>query len=187
MEFSRQEYWSGLLCPPPGDLPDPGIEPVSPALQTDYHWATREAAACVYIPWPCVSFLVQEHLCTVTVGIPSGNRNCPVCRTHCNYDQILDIWLSFESRKCLLCSVFALFNICWMNTNLTSSPNGPCCFLHALGLLSQSGELGWKHDRTPQQLQASYKRYRYVKAICKCYEWSIIGIHKYTLWLCWAC
>ena len=33
--FSRQEYWSGLLCPSPGDLPDPGIEPVSltsPAL-----------------------------------------------------------------------------------------------------------------------------------------------------------
>ena len=26
--FSRQEYWSRLLCPPPGDLPDPGIEPV---------------------------------------------------------------------------------------------------------------------------------------------------------------
>ena len=25
--FSRQEYWSGVLCPPPGDLPDPGIEP----------------------------------------------------------------------------------------------------------------------------------------------------------------
>ena len=33
--FSRLEYWSGLLCPPPGDLPDPGIEPRSPALQTD--------------------------------------------------------------------------------------------------------------------------------------------------------
>ena len=35
VEFSRQEYWSGLLCPPPGDLPDPGIEPSSlmyPAL-----------------------------------------------------------------------------------------------------------------------------------------------------------
>ena len=34
--FSRQEYWSGLPCPPPGDLPDSGIEPaspVSPALQ----------------------------------------------------------------------------------------------------------------------------------------------------------
>ena len=29
MEVSRQEYWSGLLCPPPGDLPEPGIEPLS--------------------------------------------------------------------------------------------------------------------------------------------------------------
>ena len=29
MGFSRQEYWSGLPCPPPGDLPDPGIKPVS--------------------------------------------------------------------------------------------------------------------------------------------------------------
>ena len=32
MGFSRQEYWSGLTFPPPGDLPSPGIEPVSPAL-----------------------------------------------------------------------------------------------------------------------------------------------------------
>ena len=31
MEFSRQEYWSWLPFPPPGDLPDPGIEPTSPA------------------------------------------------------------------------------------------------------------------------------------------------------------
>ena len=35
MGFSKQEYWSGLPCPPPGDLPDPGIELVSPALQAD--------------------------------------------------------------------------------------------------------------------------------------------------------
>ena len=35
MEFSRQEYWSGLPFPSPGDLPDPGIEPRSPALQAD--------------------------------------------------------------------------------------------------------------------------------------------------------
>ena len=35
MEFSRQEYWSGLPFPPPGDLPDPGIEPRSPTLQAD--------------------------------------------------------------------------------------------------------------------------------------------------------
>jgi len=35
MEFSRQEYWSGLPFPSPEDLPDPGIEPESPALQAD--------------------------------------------------------------------------------------------------------------------------------------------------------
>ena len=34
MGFSRQEYWSGLPCPPSGDLPDPGIEPTSLNL----HW-----------------------------------------------------------------------------------------------------------------------------------------------------
>ena len=35
MGFSRQEYWSQLPCPPPGNLPNPGIEPRSPALQAD--------------------------------------------------------------------------------------------------------------------------------------------------------
>ena len=35
MEFSRQESWSGLPCPPPGDLPNPGIKSRSPALQMD--------------------------------------------------------------------------------------------------------------------------------------------------------
>ena len=35
MGFSRQEYWSGLPFPPPGDLPSTGIEPESPALQAD--------------------------------------------------------------------------------------------------------------------------------------------------------
>ena len=45
MGFSRQEYWSVLPCPPPGDLPDLGMEPmspVSPAYQADplllSHW-----------------------------------------------------------------------------------------------------------------------------------------------------
>ena len=35
MEFSRPEYWSGLPCHPPGDLPNPGFEARSPALQAD--------------------------------------------------------------------------------------------------------------------------------------------------------
>ena len=44
IEFCRQEYWSGLPFPPPGDLPDPGIEPVFPALPSDSlslsHWGS---------------------------------------------------------------------------------------------------------------------------------------------------
>ena len=35
MGFSRQEHWSGLPFPSPGDLPDPGIKPMSPALQAN--------------------------------------------------------------------------------------------------------------------------------------------------------
>ena len=35
MGFPRQEYWNELAFPPPGDLPDPEIEPMSPALQAD--------------------------------------------------------------------------------------------------------------------------------------------------------
>jgi len=36
MGFSRQEHWSGLPRPPPGDLPDQGMEPTSPALHVDF-------------------------------------------------------------------------------------------------------------------------------------------------------
>ena len=39
MEFSRQEYWSGQPLPSPGDLPDPGIKPGSPILQSDSLWS----------------------------------------------------------------------------------------------------------------------------------------------------
>ena len=35
VEFSKQEYWSGLSCPPPGDLPNPGMELKSPASHVD--------------------------------------------------------------------------------------------------------------------------------------------------------
>ena len=36
MGFSRQEYWSGLPFPPPGDLPDPGLQTASPALAGEF-------------------------------------------------------------------------------------------------------------------------------------------------------
>ena len=50
MRFSRQEYWSGLPFPSPGDLPDPGIEPGSPALQADA--LSSEPPGKPFVNWP---------------------------------------------------------------------------------------------------------------------------------------
>ena len=49
MGFSRQEDWSGMLFPSPGDLPDPGIEPRSPALQADSLPAELPGNGLLYI------------------------------------------------------------------------------------------------------------------------------------------
>ena len=51
MGFSRQECWSGLPCPPPEDLPDPGIEPTppaSPALQADSIPLSHQGSSVMY-------------------------------------------------------------------------------------------------------------------------------------------
>ena len=75
MEFSRQEYWSGLPCPPPGDLPNPGIEPRSPALQADsllselpgkpifiYMWTYIYMCVCVCVcVCVCINILVKGY------------------------------------------------------------------------------------------------------------------------------
>ena len=49
MGFSRQEYWRGLLIPPSGDLPDPGIKPVSPALAGGFFTTEPSRRPCVFV------------------------------------------------------------------------------------------------------------------------------------------
>ena len=53
--FSRQEYWIGLMCPPQGDLPDPGMEPMSLTCigrrRVLYHWCCLELGLALYIDW----------------------------------------------------------------------------------------------------------------------------------------
>ena len=66
MGFSRQEYWSGLPFPSPGDLPNPGIEPRSPTLQAD---------ALISIPQtPCKYLLcilrLRDKICEAFIDIP---------------------------------------------------------------------------------------------------------------------
>ena len=84
MGFSKQEYWSGLPCPPPGNLPDPGIKPLSPAspaLQADSsplsHWGCRYFTFKYCKHWLLVSernFKSYHCCCSVT-------KLCPIIQT----------------------------------------------------------------------------------------------------------
>ena len=48
MGFPRQQYWSGLPFPSPGDLPDPGIKPASPALERDSLPPSHQGSLCLH-------------------------------------------------------------------------------------------------------------------------------------------
>ena len=66
MGFSKQEYWSGLLFPSPGDLPDPGIKPRSPALQADA-LQSEQPGKSLYIH---LKEWYKKHLCILYPGLP---------------------------------------------------------------------------------------------------------------------
>ena len=90
MGFSRLGYWSGLLCPPPGDLPDPEIKPISlmsPALAGGFFTTSPIREACVYYlqepPWqpsldpgqvknPSSSAAWQLSSCAVQLAVLQG-------------------------------------------------------------------------------------------------------------------
>ena len=65
--FSRKECWSGLSCPPPGDLSNPGIEPRSPTLQGDSLPSERsEARNRISLCLKDMIYLKHTYLCTHT-------------------------------------------------------------------------------------------------------------------------
>ena len=68
MGFSRQEYWSGLSCPSPGDLPDPGIEPRSPALQAGGSFLS-ELQGSPYLRNELVQFVGISQKCTTALWL----------------------------------------------------------------------------------------------------------------------
>ena len=79
MGFSRKEYWSGLPCPPPGDLPNPGVKsasPESPALQADS------------LPLEPSGKLMVYHISSRILGFPGGASGkepacqCRRCKKH---------------------------------------------------------------------------------------------------------
>ena len=95
MAFPKQEYWTGLSYPPPGNLPDPAIEPTSPVLQVDplplSHWEPR----CPCIPkYLSVASFKPEILLQ-------------------NHNTIIKIWkLTFIQCCCLICRPYLDFIIC---------------------------------------------------------------------------
>ena len=69
MGFSRQEYWSELPFPSPGDLPDPGIEPGSPALEADA--LTSEPPGKLWLQSPSAVILEPPKIKSDTVSTVS--------------------------------------------------------------------------------------------------------------------
>ena len=78
MGFSRQEYWSGLPCPLPGDLPDPGIKPMSlmSAALVGVFFTTSPTWEAILEPWapniPRYAFKIS-FLGTFDSTVPPGN------------------------------------------------------------------------------------------------------------------
>ena len=83
MGFSRKEYWSGLPFPSPGDLPNPGIEPRSPALQAD-------ALSLAFYFYKCISLYenIWEKAISNYLIVFSVIFNDKICLIyiHCKFD-----------------------------------------------------------------------------------------------------
>jgi len=78
MEFSRQGYWRGLLCPSPGNFPDPRIEPMSPAVAVRFFttWATSEAHSLhkTYVKWMQSPIYNKVKMHTLNLKLVSENK-----------------------------------------------------------------------------------------------------------------
>ena len=90
MGFSKQEYWSGLPCPPPGDHPDPGIKPGTPALHCSQASGDKKLIFILFLPYRfrLHSFLGKTAN-TTSLGDPSLSST--PCFLKPNY-----IWKAFS-------------------------------------------------------------------------------------------
>ena len=92
MGFSRQEYWSGLPCPPPGDLPNPGTEPtfpMAPALQADSLALSHHRSVCVCV---CVCIHIHIYIYFFRFFYLTGHCCCccSVCQSHLTLCNTMD-------------------------------------------------------------------------------------------------
>ena len=79
MEFSKQEYWNVLPCPPPGDLTNPGIEPappVSPVFQFSSVQSLSHVRLCDPMNWEVLIYLYLYFIYQNENIIEKDNRIC---------------------------------------------------------------------------------------------------------------
>ena len=102
MGFSRQEYWSGLPCSPPGDLPDPGLEPGSSSLQADSLPSEPPGKPHMILYNNIITFLKNPlFLCCPPLPNPKGfvqNMGHACMDLFCTYCSVLG---SFHETLCL--------------------------------------------------------------------------------------
>ena len=121
MGFSRQEYWSGVPLPSPGDLPKPGIEPSSPAFQLDA--LTSEPPGKPYISL----YLVKNHRINIRSEPPNANYYCWV---------IMMCWSKFSVyNKCTtLISQTMVFPVVMYGYDLWTKKKAECWRIDAFQL-----------------------------------------------------
>ena len=85
MGFSRQEYWSGLPCPSPGDLPDPGINPSSPALAGGFFTAEPPGNPIYFSATSMILKSSKLQACS------SWDRKVKVLKRELKYPQVFQV------------------------------------------------------------------------------------------------
>ena len=121
MGFSRQEYWSELLCLSSGDLPDPGIEPTSPALADGFFTTSASWEA----PFPCGRSFIISYAGLPSVPSFSITGEC-VRRNWACVAQLLS-WKLTSPQKSHALGCFCVPKIFNVSGPLTAGKEGRSC------------------------------------------------------------
>ena len=117
--FSRQEYWSELSFPPPGDFPNPGIEPRSPTLQVDSLPSEPAGKPSGWIIFHCID---TSHVVCFSV-------------------ELIDVWIVSLFFDCYgYCCNEHSFTGCFFLHLLFLAALGLCCFVRAFRQLQRVGD-----------------------------------------------
>ena len=113
MEFFRQESWSGLPCPPPGDLPDPGIKPAPPALAGGFFTTEPPGKPYEHTHKHIHTYITHVRTCTLFLQ-ESDHTRLSFLKFALFY--LTGSWASFQvdlAYRFNRCMVFQCMNVSW--------------------------------------------------------------------------